>query len=393
MMRAFLLALALSVPFAAQADIPKGKIKIGVLQDLPDPYAQWSGQGGIVAAQLAAADFETQYLRGDAEILPGISGVTEEEQAGKVRDWLDKEDVAAVVSSAGNAVNQRIAKMLEQHHRTLLIAATEQGVSPTLCSPNVVVWGAGPAARARALTQALLPEDGKSWFVLANQTPAGVAEQAALQQAVRDAGGEIAGSHDHPLGAADLEKQAGDAVKANAQVLALAEGDGDLVSALRQASLSGLSHRMTLVAPFATIQDIDATAINAAQGTLVVAPYYWDTDKHTRRFARRWSERMRHQHVTENAASVYAATLSFLHAAKTVDDIDADKVLPQLRKSPIKDTLFGTASVRQDGRVVYAVGVYQVMQQNQVQQRWAYYRKVKDVPGDKAFPPGACAGH
>ena len=59
-----LLSLLLVLAAAAQAKIPDDKIKIGVLQDLPAPYAAESGSGGVVAAQLAAADFEVQSLQG-----------------------------------------------------------------------------------------------------------------------------------------------------------------------------------------------------------------------------------------------------------------------------------------------------------------------------------------
>ena len=60
-----LLILALLiVPSVAQSKIPGDKIKIGVLQDLPEPYASAAGNGGIVAAQFAASDVEKEYLEG-----------------------------------------------------------------------------------------------------------------------------------------------------------------------------------------------------------------------------------------------------------------------------------------------------------------------------------------
>ena len=383
-------AALLLLPLVAQADIPKDKIKIGVLQDLPEPYASLTGNGGIVAAQLAASDFETEHVHGDAEILPGASGNTMEQDIDQVRDWINKEHVAAILSSAGPGVDARIAKMVEKVHATLLIAATDEGVSPKLCSPNVVVWGAGPGARARALAQTLVSRGNKKWFVLSDQTPAALEGQAALHDAVSDAGGQIVGTHDHAVGESDLRKVVSKINQADAQVIALSESEADLVAALRSASMAGLSHQTTLAAPFARIADVDNAGLAPAEGLMVATPYYWDTDDQTRRFAKRWSKRMQAQHVTENAAEVYAATLSFLHAAKAVDDVESSKVVAQLRHAPIKGTLFGTVTVRKDGRVLHDVGVYQVMQQNQVQQRWAYYRKVASVPGDKAFPPSAC---
>jgi branched-chain amino acid transport system substrate-binding protein len=152
----------------------------------------------------------------------------------------------------------------------------------------------------------------------------------------------------------------------------------------------GLPHATTLVAPYARIADIDDAGPAAANGLMVVAPYYWDTDDRTRDFARRWSDRMPGRHVTENAAEVYAATLSFLHAAQAADDLDAGKVLAELRRAPLKDTLFGTATIRGDGRVVYDLNVYRVKTPDAIQTRWAYCSKVATIPAAQAFPPTAC---
>ena len=41
----------------ALADIPDGTIKVGVLNDASGPFADQSGKGSVVAAQLAADDF------------------------------------------------------------------------------------------------------------------------------------------------------------------------------------------------------------------------------------------------------------------------------------------------------------------------------------------------
>ncbi len=386
-----LLSLLLLLPPAAQAKIPDDAIKIGVLQDLPAPYAAGSGNGGIVAAQLAAGDFDVHALKDNAEILPGTAHDTPTMLA-QVRDWLDKEHVAAVLSSAGPMVNAEIAQMVTQRHRTLLVAASDEGNSGRLCSPDVIVWSAGAVPRARAISQAIAPHGGGQWFVLADQSPAGVTAETALQEAAAASGGKVVGESDNAVGGADLGKAMPKISAAKAQVVALAESDGDLVEILRSALLAGLPHATTLVAPYARIADIDDAGPAAANGLIVAAPFYWDTDDRTRDFARRWSDRMSGQHVTGHAAEVYAATLSFLNAAKAADDVDARKVLPELRHAPIKDTWFGTASIRGDGRVVYDLNVYRVKPPDQIQARWDYYSKVATIPGARAFAPSACSG-
>jgi branched-chain amino acid transport system substrate-binding protein len=385
-----LLSLLLLMPAAAQAKIADHKIKIGVLQDFPAPYAGEAGNGGIVAAQLAAGDFAVHALRDDGEIIPGTASGATEKVLDQVRDWLDKEHVAAVLSPAGPLLDAEIARLVAQRHRTLLVAANDAGDSDRLCAPNVIVWGAGAMSRARAIGQAIAPRGIGGWFLLADQSPDGLAGQTALRAVVQAGGGRIAGEADNVVGGADLGKVMPQIAASNAQVVALAESDWDLMEILRSAMPAGLPHAATLVAPYAHIADIDDAGPAAANGLLVVAPYYWDTNDRTRDFARRWSDRMQGQHVTENAAAAYAATLSFLHAARAADDVDAGKVLAELRRAPINDSLFGTASIRSDGRVMYDLNVYRVKTPDAIQARWAYFSKIATIPAAQAFPPTAC---
>lgn len=388
--RMALIGLSLMIPAVSKAEIPGGKIKIGILQDLPQPSADETGNGAIVAAQLAASDFEKEFLKGDAEILPGATDNSIEAVLGKVRDWLDKEHVAAILSSAGPLIDQQIARMVEQQHRTLLVASTESEVSGPLCSPNVIIWGTGPVVRAQALVQALLPSNGHRWLVLTDRSPAGIADQMALHHAVTAAGGQIVGPLDDVADGAAFGKAATKIAAADPQVVVLTQGDGDLIDVLRGARTASLPVDVTFAAPHALITDIDAAGPAVAEGLVVVAPFYWDANDTTRRFAQRWDERMLGRHITNNAAETYAATLSFLHAAKAVEDIDAAKVRAELGRTPIKGTLFGTVTIQPDGQVAHDLDVYRVKPGGQITRRWAYYDRLTTIPSASALPSGVC---
>ena len=201
--------LLLVAPAGSRAKIPDDKIKIGILQDQPEPIAMETGNGGVVAAQLAASDFDKEFLKGDAEILAGVTAGTHDAVLAQVRDWLDKEHVAAIVSSAGPLIDRAIATMVAQRHRTLLVTSNEADGESTLCSPNAVVWSDGPSARARALAQALVSRGIKRWLVLTDRSPTGLADRAALDKAVAADGGEAVGAIDDVDGAAALGRAAG----------------------------------------------------------------------------------------------------------------------------------------------------------------------------------------
>jgi branched-chain amino acid transport system substrate-binding protein len=282
--------------------------------------------------------------------------------------------------------------MVAERNRTLLIAEAAGTSVEKLCTRSAVIWGAGEVPRVRALAHALMAEGKNRWFLVAEQSPIGVASHAALQEAVPAAGGQIVGYIENTIGERDFANVISAIDNSHADVAVLAESDGDLVSVLRKRTLTPPRTPVTFAAPYADIHEIDQAGPAIATGLVLVAPYYWDTNDQTRRFARRWEERMQYRHVTQNAAEVYAAALSFMHAAKAADDVDARKVLPELRRVPIKDTLFGTASVRDDGRVVYDLGVYRVKTPDQVRRRWDYFEKFTMIPGTVAFPPTTCAG-
>lgn len=383
-------ALLLVAPAASRARIPDDKIKIGILQDQPEPVATQTVNGGVVAAQLAASDFAKESLKDDGEILAGVTAGTRPAVLAQVRDWLDKEHVAAILSSADPLINQAIADMMERRHRTLLVTSGEADEENTLCSPNAVLWGDGPATRARALANALVSHGTKRWFVLTDRSPSGLAASAALDKAFGAEGGETAGTIDDVDGVTALGTAQAQISAANPQAVLLTQGDGSLVDLLRAIHAMPLPFQATIAAPNARLADIDQAGPAAAQGLVVVTPFYWDANAETRRFAQRWDGRMPGVHATSNAAEVYAATLSFLRAAKAVDDVDAVKVLGELRRAPIKGTLLGDVTIRSDGRVVHDVGVYRVKRPGEIQQRWAYYNQLAMVQGAAAFPPAAC---
>jgi branched-chain amino acid transport system substrate-binding protein len=365
----------LAMPVAAPARIADDTIRIGVL-----------GTDNVVAAQLAASDFERLHLRANAEVIAGDADLSMQ----AMRHWLDIEHVDAVLSLAGPVVDRQVAAAMAPLHRTLL--AVETGGSPdeAACLPDTIVWGAGPVARARALVHAL-PAD-KSWLVLSDQGPVGVAEQAAVQHAVTAAGGVFAGAITGVDRADDLGKVEQPIVAAKPDVVVLTQGDGNLVDVVRATGLAALPLPVTFAAPAASLADIDQIG-PAAAGLVVVSPFYWDANDRSRRFAARWDERAPWSHAGDAAALVYAATSSFLTAALAVNDTDADKVGAELRRAPIRDTLFGTVTVRADGRVLQDVTVYRVKPEAAIEGRWAYYDKVATVPADVAFPPAGCASH
>src|SRR5206468_7951710 len=103
---------------------------------------------------------------------------------------------------------------------------------------------------------------------------------------------------------------------------------------------------------FTQIVDVDAIGLKDAQGLLLSEAFYWDLNDKTRAFSRRFAERFGSGVPTENQAGVYSSVLAYLHAAKAANSIEGEKVPAAMRRAPIDDALFGTVTVRPDGRAI-----------------------------------------
>ena len=80
---------------------------------------------------------------------------------------------------------------------------------------------------------------------------------------------------------------------------------------------------------------------------------------------------------TEDQAAAYSATLAYLRAVKQAGTIEGDKVVNEMKKSPIDDPLFGPVVVRADGRATHAMYVFKVKSPQQSNMRFDVYDLIK----------------
>ncbi len=387
------LCAALMLPLAARAKIPEDKIKVGLLDSPAGSYVERTEHSASIAAEMAAEDFATEG-RLDAEI---------HDHAGKpdddlktVEDWLDKEHIAIVIDVAGSASTAAVSSLLRERNRTLVVIdAAGAALDGQLCAPTTVRWMGDPAALAESLARAVIGQGGKQWFVIAEDTPLEQGLAAAVGSAVTSLGGTVAGTATNPLGGRNLHAPLMQAASSGASVVALGESGPELANALLQAAQLGVPTGRTIAALRADIVQVDQTGLQAAQGLVLATPYYWNRDGATRRFATRFSNRVKNgQMPTAVEAGIYSATLALLHAARAANSIDGDAVVAALRRAPIKDTLLGTVQVRPDGIATHPVQVYRVKRPDQAMQAWDYYDLVTTIPAEQAFAgvPSRCPG-
>jgi len=392
--RRAVLAAALFLPAAfARAELP-ATVKIGILNDMNGPFADQSGRGSVVAAQMAAEDFAGQGGGFKVEILSADHQNKPDIGAQIVREWVDRDGVAAVADAVNSGVGLAVNTVMAEKHRTFI--ATNVGTSDLtgkFCQPTTVQWTMDTYALGNTMARAMMAQGADTWYYISFDYALGAALERDSTAVLTSLGGKVLGSVKHPLGTSDFSSYLLGAQSSGAKVIALADTGADLINAVKQAAEFGISQKQILAGLFTQIVDVDAIGLKSAQGLTVTEGFYWDLNDNTRSFARRFAQRFNDRVPTANQAGVYSSVLAYLHAAKAADTIDGEAIIAQMRKQPIEDALFGTVTVRQDGRAVHDMYTFKVKTPAESKSRWDVYRVIARIPGDQAFRPlnqGGC---
>jgi len=93
-----------------------------------------------------------------------------------------------------------------------------------------------------------------------------------------------------------------------------------------------------------------------------------------------------------NQAGVYASTLAYLNAVAATGSDDARDAVPEMKKFKGADKLFGDVTIRQDGRVIHPMYLFEVKKPGDSKYPYDYYRLISTIPADQAFRPMADGG-
>ena len=396
MMRRFwvVLVTAALASGLSHAEIPGRRITIGVLTDLNAGNAAATGQGSVLAAQMAAEDA--------ASILPGVAiEVISADHQNKAdiastiaRDWIGKGvNVIADVpfSSAGLAVSEAA----RHAPRTIFIASgtgTSDLTGPN-CSPNTVHWTYDTYATSNVVARALVGQGLKSWFFVTADYAFGAALERDATQAIKGLGGTVVGAVKNPAFASDFSSYLLTAHNSGAQVVGLANASIDLINLIKQAREFGMGRGAEHLAAFLVlITDVQSLGLDAAQGLFLASPFYWDLNDRSRAFSTRFAARLRGAKPTMLQAGVYSGVLHYLKAVHQADTLDAPAVMAAMQAMPAEDDAMGKGSVRKDGRALHDFHLFQVKSPAESKGPWDNYNLISTVPADQAFRPLAEGG-
>jgi branched-chain amino acid transport system substrate-binding protein len=384
------LLLALALPFSASAEITGKMIKIGVLNDQSGLYADLAGPGSVVAAKMAAEDSGGKI--GDATIEVIFADHQNKPDVGSniARQWYDVDGVDVIVDVPTSSVALAVSQITREKNKVFLGSSPgTSDLTGKACSPNTIHWTYDTYALAHTTGSAVVQTGGDTWFFLTADYAFGQALERDTSAVVTSSGGKVLGSVKHPLNTTDFSSFLLQAQSSKAKVIGLANAGGDTINSIKAASEFGIvKGGQKLAGLLVFLSDIHALGLPTAQGLLLSESFYWDRDDKTRAFSKRYAERMNGRKPTMAQAGVYSAVLHYLKAVKALkSDSDGRAVVEQMKKTPTDDPAFGKGSIRQDGRKLHPMYLYEVKKPSESKGPWDYYKLVKEVPPEEAFRP------
>ena len=362
-----------------------GKVVIGDIDDMSAVYADVIGPGGVEAAKMAIADFGGKVLDQPIELLTFDHQNKPDLGAAKFREWADRNGLTMVLGGSNTGVSLAMAAAAKEKKVPFYaIGAAGASLTGKDCTPYTIHYAYDTTALANGTATSIVKGGGKSWFFLTADYAFGTQLQQAAENVVKANGGTVVGSVRVPLGTADFASYLLQAQNSGAQVLGLANAGNDFSNSLKAAHEFGIQNTMKPASLLAFISDINALGLDTAQGLTLTTGWYWDLNDKTRAWGKRYMEKTGKE-PTMNQAAYYSATLNYLNAVKAVGSTDPDKVMEQLRKTPIDDMFASGGVIRDDGLMMHDMYVMQVKTPAESKGPWDYYKLLQTMKGEEAF--------
>jgi branched-chain amino acid transport system substrate-binding protein len=398
-MKSAIIVLAAAVALAgstggARAQISDDVVKIGVLTDMSSLYADATGKGSLVATQMAVEDFGGKVKGKPVEVLSGDHQNKADVGVALARNWFDNDKVDAVFDVPTSSVALAIQQLTREKQKIFINSGGgTSDLTGVACSPYTAHWTYDTYALSNVAGRAMVKRGEDTWFFVTADYAFGAALERDASNVVKETGGKVLGDVRHPLNTSDFSSYLLQAQASKAKVVALANAGGDTTNALKQAAEFGLMKGgQKLIALLLEITDVHAIGLKDGQGLILTDAFYWDRDDDTRAFSKRFLERVGHM-PTMIQAGLYSATMHYLKAVDAIGTDESTKVMAQMKATPIHDFFARDGRLREDGRMVHEMYLFEVKTPAESKGDWDLYKLLATVPGDEAFRPldkGGC---
>jgi branched-chain amino acid transport system substrate-binding protein len=385
----FLALTAAAAVIATCAYAQGTDIKIGVLNDRSGTYADLSGEGSAVAARMAVEDFGAAEKGLNVEVVAADHQNKPDIASSIARQWIDEEGVDVIADVPTSSAALAVAEIVREKDKIFLISgAAASDLTGEKCSPNTVHWTYDTWSLAHGTGAAMVGQGGDTWFFLTADYAFGHALERDTAAVVEASGGKVLGTVRHPFPGQDFSSFLLQAQGSGAKVIGLANAGADTTNAIKQAHEFGITAGgQNLAGLLIFITDVHGLGLETANGLVLTEAFYWDLNDQTREWSKRFAEKHNGAMPTMVQAGVYASVLHYLKAVEAAGTKDSKAVIAKMKEMPSEDPLFGKGQVRQDGRHVHDMFLFEVKKPDESTGAWDYYKVLATIPADQAFRP------
>jgi branched-chain amino acid transport system substrate-binding protein len=381
---------------SVHAQYTDGVVKIGVLTDFSSLYADITGPGSVAAAKLAVEDFGAAAKGMKVEIISADHLNKPDVGSNIANTWFDVDKVDMIVDVPNSGVGLAVNEVARQKNKVFLaIGPATSDLTGPKCTPNTIAWIYDTWALANVTGKATVKAGGDSWFFLTADYTFGATLEREATAVVEKNGGKVLGRVRHPINNQDFSSFLLQAQASKAKVIGLANAGGDTVNAIKQAAEFGIMRGGQKVAGLLVwSSDIASLGLPTAQGISLTESWYWDLNDDSRAWTKRWQVERPGKIPTSVHAGVYSSVLHYLKAVEALkSDADGGAVVAKMKELPTDDRLFGTGTVRIDGRKMHPMYLFEVKTPAESKYQFDFYKTRAVVPTEEAFRPlkeGGC---
>jgi len=373
---------------AASAACAQGKppLKLGGILDMSGLYADITGPGSEIAAKMAAEDFGGEVLGRKIEIVAADHLNKADLAANIARDMLDNQGVEMIFDVAASATALAAGEIAKARNKIIMFSGPGSiRLSNEACGPYTVHYVFDTFAQANVTGLAAVKQGLDTWFFITADYAFGQDLEKDTTNVVVKSGGKVVGGVRHPLNTADFSSYLLQAQASKAKVIGLANAGGDTINTIKQAAEFGLMKGGQKLSPLlAFVTDIDSVGLETAQGLLLTEAFYWDLNDDTRAFSKRFMAKIKRV-PTGAQVGVYSSVLHYLKAVKAAGTTESAAVMKIMKATPINDVFAKNGYIRQDGRMVHDMYLFEVKQPSESKARWDDYKLLATIPGNEAF--------
>jgi branched-chain amino acid transport system substrate-binding protein len=388
MKRIFVGAFACALVLSATSALAESKppLKLGGILDMSSLYADITGSGSETAAKMAVEDFGGEVLGRKVEVVVADHLNKADLAANIARDMLDNQGVEMIFDVAASATALAAGEIAKARGKIIMFNGPGSiRLSNEACGPYTVHYVFDTFAQANVTGLAAVKAGLDTWFFLTADYAFGQDLEKDTTNVVVKSGGKVLGSVRHPLNTSDFSSFLLQAQASKAKVIGLANAGGDTINAIKQAAEFGLTKSGQKLSPLlAFVTDIDSVGLETAQGLLLAEAFYWDLNDDSRAFTKRFMERTKRV-PTSAQAGVYSSVTHYLKAVKAAGTTDAAAVIKVMKETPINDRFAKNGRIREDGRMVHDMYLFEVKKPSESKGRWDDYKLLATVPGNEAF--------